>query len=122
MAQRVRGTEDRVGEGQSGVQARLRHHRARPDSQRIGDARPQRPHDGVDRAECVVVDPGMTPLERGQLMTEEDYLNAVEQYGDEFDARMGAEAVLDLLPTAQQDAFAKEDGEQVIDAAGQRVA
>ena len=45
----------------------------------------------------VVVDPGMTPLERGQLMTEEDYLNAVEQYGDEFDARMGAEAVLDLL-------------------------
>jgi len=45
----------------------------------------------------VVVDPGMTPLERCQLMTEEDYLNAVEQYGDEFDARMGAEAVLDLL-------------------------
>ena len=33
-----------------------------------------------------------------------------------------SEAVLDLLPTAQQDAFAKEDGEQVIDAAGQRVA
>jgi arsenate reductase len=33
-----------------------------------------------------------------------------------------SEAVLDLLPTAQQDAFAKEDGEQVIDAAGQRAA
>jgi arsenate reductase len=33
-----------------------------------------------------------------------------------------SEAVLDLLPTAQLDAFAKEDGEQVIDAAGQRVA
>jgi arsenate reductase len=33
-----------------------------------------------------------------------------------------SEAVLDLLPTAQQDAFAKQDGEQVIDAAGQRVA
>ena len=33
-----------------------------------------------------------------------------------------SEAVLDLLPTAQQDAFAKEDGEQVIVAAGQRVA
>jgi arsenate reductase len=31
-----------------------------------------------------------------------------------------SETVLDLLPTAQQDAFAKEDGEQVIDAAGQR--
>ncbi|MEQ1438475.1 DNA-directed RNA polymerase subunit beta' [Fontimonas sp. SYSU GA230001] len=45
----------------------------------------------------IVVDPGLTPLERGQLMTEEDYLNAVEQYGDDFDARMGAEAVHDLL-------------------------
>ncbi|HET8701022.1 MAG TPA: DNA-directed RNA polymerase subunit beta', partial [Nitrococcus sp.] len=45
----------------------------------------------------VVIDPGMTPLERGQLLTDEDYLDAVEQYGDEFDARMGAEAVLELL-------------------------
>src|SRR5882757_5882584 len=45
----------------------------------------------------IVVDPGLTPLERGALLTEEDYLNSVEQYGDEFDARMGAEAVHDLL-------------------------
>ncbi len=45
----------------------------------------------------IVVDPGMTPLERGQLLTEEDYLNAVEEHGDDFDARMGAEAVRDLL-------------------------
>jgi DNA-directed RNA polymerase subunit beta' len=45
----------------------------------------------------VVVDPGMTPLERSSLLSEEAYLNAVEQYGDEFDARMGAEAVRDLL-------------------------
>jgi DNA-directed RNA polymerase subunit beta' len=45
----------------------------------------------------VIVDPGMTPLERSTLLSEEAYLNAVEQYGDEFDARMGAEAVRDLL-------------------------
>ena len=45
----------------------------------------------------VVVEPGMTPLERGQLLTDETYLEAMEQYGDEFDARMGAEAVRDLL-------------------------
>jgi len=45
----------------------------------------------------VVVDPGMTPLERGQLLTDEQYLEAIEQYGDDFDARMGAEAVRDLL-------------------------
>lgn len=45
----------------------------------------------------VVIDPGMTELERGQLMPEESYLEAIEQYGDEFDARMGAEAVRELL-------------------------
>ena len=47
----------------------------------------------------VVVEPGMTPLERGQLMTDEMYLDAIEQYGDEFDARMGAEAVREMLTT-----------------------
>jgi DNA-directed RNA polymerase subunit beta' len=47
----------------------------------------------------VVVDPGMTPLERGQLLTDEQYLDAIEENGDEFDARMGAEAVYELLKT-----------------------
>ena len=45
----------------------------------------------------VVIDPGMTPLERGSLLTDEQYLEVVEQHGDEFDARMGAEAVHQLL-------------------------
>ncbi|MCK5829180.1 MAG: DNA-directed RNA polymerase subunit beta' [Methylococcales bacterium] len=45
----------------------------------------------------VVLDPGMTTLERGQLLTDEEYLDAVEEHGDEFDAKMGAEAVYDLL-------------------------
>ncbi|HMR03700.1 MAG TPA: DNA-directed RNA polymerase subunit beta', partial [Candidatus Competibacter phosphatis] len=46
----------------------------------------------------VVIDPGMTQtLEKGQMLTDEAYLDAVEQYGDEFDARMGAEAVHQLL-------------------------
>ncbi len=45
----------------------------------------------------VVIDPGMTPLERGQLLTEDGYLDAIEQYGDEFHAEMGAEAVFELL-------------------------
>ena len=47
----------------------------------------------------VVVDPGMTNLERGQLMNDEQYLEAIEENGDEFDARMGAEAVYELLKT-----------------------
>ncbi len=45
----------------------------------------------------VVIDPGMTQLERGQLLTDEAYLDAIEEYGDEFDARMGAEAIHELL-------------------------
>jgi DNA-directed RNA polymerase subunit beta' len=45
----------------------------------------------------MVVEPGMTPLNRGQLLTEEDYLAKLEEYGDEFKALMGAEAVRELL-------------------------
>ncbi len=45
----------------------------------------------------IVVDAGLTELEKGSLLTEEEYLAAVEKHGDDFDARMGAEAVHDLL-------------------------
>ncbi|MBT9612484.1 MAG: DNA-directed RNA polymerase subunit beta', partial [Burkholderiales bacterium] len=45
----------------------------------------------------VVVEPGMTPLLRGQLLSEDDYLAKVEEFGDEFKAVMGAEGVRDLL-------------------------
>jgi DNA-directed RNA polymerase subunit beta' len=45
----------------------------------------------------VVIDPGMTTLERGQLMNDEQYFEALEEFGDDFDARMGAEAVQELL-------------------------
>ncbi|MEC7876222.1 MAG: DNA-directed RNA polymerase subunit beta' [Pseudomonadota bacterium] len=45
----------------------------------------------------VVVDPGMTELESGQMLTEENYLEALENYGDEFQAKMGAEAIRELL-------------------------
>jgi DNA-directed RNA polymerase subunit beta' len=47
----------------------------------------------------VVVDPGMTPLNRAQLLTEDDYLAKVEEYGDDFTAVMGAEGVRELLRT-----------------------
>ncbi len=45
----------------------------------------------------VVTEPGMTPLTRCQIMTEDDYLSKVEEYGDEFKAIMGAEGVRELL-------------------------
>src|SRR5690554_6904526 len=45
----------------------------------------------------VVIDPGMTTLEKGQLLNDEQYFDALEEFGDDFDARMGAEAVQELL-------------------------
>ena len=45
----------------------------------------------------MVVDPGMTPLTKGQLLTEDDYHAKIEEYGDEFEAVMGAEGVKQLL-------------------------
>jgi len=47
----------------------------------------------------VVLDEGMTTLERGILLTDEQYLDAVEEFGDEFVAKMGAEAIFELLRT-----------------------
>ncbi len=56
---------------------------------------------GIERVlyfECfVVLDSGMTPMEKGQLLTDDEYLDAVEEYGDDFDAKMGAEAIYELL-------------------------
>src|SRR3982075_2533327 len=48
-------------------------------------------------AAYVVTDPGMTPLNRCQLLSEDDYLAKVEEYGDDFSAAMGAEGVRELL-------------------------
>ena len=45
----------------------------------------------------VVIDPGLTTLERAQLLSDETYLEAIEEHGDEFDARMGAEAIYEML-------------------------
>ena len=47
----------------------------------------------------VVTEPGMTTLERCQLLSDEAYLEAIEEFGDEFEASMGAEAILELLKT-----------------------
>ncbi|RRQ22471.1 DNA-directed RNA polymerase subunit beta' [Thiohalobacter thiocyanaticus] len=54
----------------------------------------------------VVIDPGMTTLERGQLLSDEAYLDTIEEFGDEFDARMGAEAVFELLKSIDMQAEA----------------
>jgi DNA-directed RNA polymerase subunit beta' len=45
----------------------------------------------------VVTDPGLTTLEKGQLLTDEEYFESLEEFGDEFSATMGAEAIQALL-------------------------
>ncbi len=45
----------------------------------------------------VVTDPGMTPLKKFSIMSEDDYDAKAKEYGDEFTAKMGAEGVKDLL-------------------------
>ena len=61
----------------------------------------------------VVIDPGMTTLERGQLLSDEAYLEAIEEHGDEFDARMGAEAVFELLRSIDMNAEANRLREEI---------
>ncbi len=60
----------------------------------------------------VVIDPGLTTLERAQLLSDEMYLEAIEEHGDEFDARMGAEAIYEMLSSLdleQEAAQIRED-------------
>ncbi|SDK40031.1 DNA-directed RNA polymerase subunit beta' [Ferrimonas sediminum] len=61
----------------------------------------------------VVIETGMTSLEKGQMLTEEEYLDALEEHGDEFDARMGAEAILELLRAIDLEAEINEMREEL---------
>ncbi|MEC7368193.1 MAG: DNA-directed RNA polymerase subunit beta' [Pseudomonadota bacterium] len=45
----------------------------------------------------VVIDPGLTTLEKGELLSDENYYEKLEEFGDEFEAKMGAEAIQDLM-------------------------
>ncbi len=61
----------------------------------------------------VVTDPGMTTLERGQLLTDEQYFEAMEEFGDEFEAKMGAEAIQQLVVDIDLDRDAQEIREEI---------
>ena len=61
----------------------------------------------------VVIDPGLTQLQPGQLLAEDSYLEAIEQYGDEFEAKMGAEAIRELLANIDLDAEIKKLREEM---------
>lgn len=61
----------------------------------------------------VVTEPGMTDLEKGQMLTEEEYLDHLEEWGDEFTAKMGAEAIKDLLGSMDMHAEAEQMREEL---------
>ncbi len=61
----------------------------------------------------VVTDPGMTTLERGQLLTDEQYFEAMEEFGDEFEAKMGAEAIQQLVQDIDLEREAQEIREEI---------
>ena len=69
-------------------------------------------------ARYVVIDPGNTPLEKKQLLSDAEYNSAKEKYGDEFRAGMGAEAIKELLSEVDLEALSKELKEKLADATG----
>ena len=73
-------------------------------------------------ANYIVIDPGDTPLERCQLLTERDYRDMREKYEDDFEAGIGAEAIQKLLAAIDCDKLAEELHEQLETANGQKKA
>ena len=71
-------------------------------------------------ASYIVTDPGLTPLEKKQLLTEKEYREMRERYGDEFEAAMGAEAVQDLLKEIDLDQLSAELTAEVEKSSGQK--
>ncbi|WP_439425030.1 DNA-directed RNA polymerase subunit beta' [Oenococcus alcoholitolerans] len=72
-------------------------------------------------ASYVVIDPGSTQLEKKQLITEAEYRDYKNQYGaDAFVAKMGAEAIKDLLAEVDLNKQAKELKDELKDATGQK--
>ena len=63
----------------------------------------------------VVIDEGMTDLEVGQLLNEEEYFEYQSKYGDDFEAKMGAEAVLNLLSKINLEKEIKAIREELVD-------
>ena len=70
----------------------------------------------------IVTDPGLTPLEKKQLLTETEYKEMRDKYEDEFEAGMGAEAIQTLLrdPEFDPETLSEKLHEQLEDATGQK--
>ncbi|MCR5136668.1 MAG: DNA-directed RNA polymerase subunit beta' [Oscillospiraceae bacterium] len=73
-------------------------------------------------ASYIVIDPGFTPLEKGQILSEREYREMREKYEDDFEAGIGAEAIQKLLAQIDCDALATELREELAKSSGQKKA
>ncbi|HIT87543.1 MAG TPA: DNA-directed RNA polymerase subunit beta' [Candidatus Coprocola pullicola] len=71
-------------------------------------------------ASYVVLDPGTTELQYKQLLTEKDFREAYDKYGNAFKAGMGAEAIKQLLMDIDLEKDAEELKKQLVDTTGQK--
>ena len=71
-------------------------------------------------ASYIVTDPGYTPLEKKQILSEKEYREMRERYDDEFSAGMGAEAIKELLAEIDLEALSKELHDELETASGQK--
>ena len=71
-------------------------------------------------ASYIVIDPGYTPLEKKQLLSEKEYREMRERYEDEFRAAMGAEAIKELLAEIDLDALSEQLHAELEEAGGQK--
>ena len=73
-------------------------------------------------ANYIVTDPGFTPLEKCQILTEKEYRDMREKYEDDFDAGMGAEAIKKLLQQIDCEQLSAQLREELVNASGQKKA
>ena len=73
-------------------------------------------------ANYIVIDPGFTPLEKCQILTEREYRDMREKYEDDFKAGIGAEAIKELLQQIDCEKLALELREELKTASGQKKA
>lgn len=71
-------------------------------------------------ASYIVIDPGDTPLSKKQLLSEKEYRENIEKYGNRFRAGMGAESILELLTELDLDKLSKELRAELKDSTGQK--
>jgi len=86
----------------------------------ILDISPRRLEEVLYFAKYIVIDPMDTILEKGQLLTEKEYADMREKYGDGFKAGMGAESVKELLQEMDLDVLSKEIKDALETATGQK--